>query len=220
MGDVDHLVGIEIEADHRIIGLGHGGLLLDAEAVAVLVKLRDAVALGIVHPVAEDRSLALLFRHPHRFLEHGHETGAVEDIVSQHQACAIVPDEVLPDEEGLRKTVGRRLLGITERHAVIAPVAQQAAEGRQVLRRGDDQDVPDAREHQGRDRIIHHRLVEDREQLLADALGNRIEAGAGAPRENDAFHYASRLIHSFSESSQYGIVMPKVSLTLVLSNTE
>ena len=36
-------------------------------------------------------------------------------------------------------------------------------------RRGDDQDLADAGEHQRRQRIIDHRLVVDRQQLLADA---------------------------------------------------
>ncbi len=59
-GHIHHLVGIEIEAHHGIVALGMLGLLLDGEAVALVVELGHAVALGIVDPVAEHRGLAIL----------------------------------------------------------------------------------------------------------------------------------------------------------------
>ena len=49
----------------------------------------------------------------------------------------------------------------------LAAIAEQAAELRQVVRRRDHQDVADAGQHQHRQRIVDHRLVVDRQQLLA-----------------------------------------------------
>ena len=52
----------------------------------------------------------------------------------------------------------------------------------------DDQDVPDAREHQRGERVVDHRLVVDRHQLLADALGDRVQSRAGAAGQDDSAH--------------------------------
>ena len=49
-------------------------------------------------------------------------------------------------------------------------IAEQALEPSCSCGRGDDQHVADAGQHQRRQRVIHHRLVVDRQQLLADAL--------------------------------------------------
>ena len=43
-------------------------------------------------------------------------------------------------------------------------------------------------QHQRRQRVVDHRLVVDREQLLADRAGQRVQARAGAAGEDDAFH--------------------------------
>src|SRR5439155_545192 len=68
--------------------------------------------------------------------------------------------------------------------------AEQLFEAGCVLRRRDDQDVADAGEHQRRQRVIHHRLVVDRQELLRDDLRHRVKAGSCATGEDDAFHAA------------------------------
>jgi len=60
-------------------------------------------------------------------------------------------------------------------------------EARRVLRRADDEHLADTRDHQRAQWVIHHRLVVDRQQLLADGKGSRVQAGAGAAGENNAF---------------------------------
>ena len=72
--------------------------------------------------------------------------------------------------------------------AEVGAVAEQLAKARQVLRRGDDQDVADAGEHQHRQRVVHHRLVVHRQQLLGDALRDGVQPRAAAAGEDDAFH--------------------------------
>ena len=186
--DVHHLVGVEIEADDGVVALRLRRLLLDRKAVAVRVELRHAVALRVIDLVAEDRGLAVLRGGADRLLEERRQAGAVEDVVAQHQADAVVADELLADEERLREAVGRGLRGVLEMHAVVRPVAEQPLETGEVLRGADDQDVADPREHQHADRIIDHRLVEDREQLLADAFRDGVEPGSGAAGEDNAFH--------------------------------
>src|SRR5207248_2763014 len=77
------------------------------------------------------------------------------------------------------------LLGVLEIQADVGPVAQEVAKTGQVLRGGNEQNVADPGQHQRRERVIHHGLVEDGEKLLARDEGQRVEARTGAAREDD-----------------------------------
>ncbi|GAO26334.1 hypothetical protein ALISP_6154 [Alicycliphilus sp. B1] len=94
--------------------------------------------------------------------------------------------ESLADQKGLRKPIGAGLHGVLQVHAPLAAVAQQLLEARRVLRRADEEDVADAREHQGAERVVDHGLVVHRQQLLADRQRGRVQPGAGAAGEDDA----------------------------------
>jgi hypothetical protein len=82
----------------------------------------------------------------------------------------------------------RGLLGVVQLDAELPAVAQQLAKARQIERRRDDEDLADAGQHQHRQRVVDHRLVVDRQQLLGDALRDRVQTRAGAAGENDALH--------------------------------
>ena len=69
----------------------------------------------------------------------------------------------------------------------LAAVAQQALVAADVLGGRDQQDLADAGQHQRGQRVVDHRLVVDRQQLLADRPGDRVQPGAGPAGQNDAF---------------------------------
>ena len=96
------------------------------------------------------------------------EIVAVEDVVAQDQGRVAVADEVRTDDEGLGEAVRARLDGVLQVDAPPATVTEQLLEARGVLRRGDDQDVADAGQQQRGQRVVDHRLVVDRQQLLGD----------------------------------------------------
>ena len=75
--------------------------------------------------------------------------------------------------------------------AELAAIAEQAVERRSVVRGRDDEDLRNARQHEGRQRVIDHRLVVDGDELLRCPQRNRGETGARAARQDDAFHVAS-----------------------------
>ena len=75
-----------------------------------------------------------------------------------------------------------------EADAKIAAVSHQPPEGGQILRSGNNQYLADSGLHQHRNRIIYHRLVIDREQLLADPFCDWIEPGSAAAGEDDTLH--------------------------------
>ena len=80
------------------------------------------------------------------------------------------------------------MLRISEVNTIIGTVPQQPLESRQVMGRGDDEDIPDSGHHQHRDRIVDHRLIVDGQELLGDSLRDGIEAGSTAAGEHDTFH--------------------------------
>ena len=182
-----HVARVEVQAGDGVGALGALGLLLDGDGPALAVELNDAEALGVVHVVAEDRGAARL-----GVLDGARQVArqavAVEDVVAEHEGARLAADELLADGEGLRQAVGARLLGVGEVHAVARAVPEQALEVGQVRRRGDDEDVPDARQHEGGQRVVDHGLVVDRQQLLGGHERERVQAGAGTAGEDDAFH--------------------------------
>ena len=182
-----HVARVEVQAGDGVGALGALGLLLDGDGPPLAVELHDAEALGVVHVVAEDRGAARL-----GVLDGARQVArqavAVEDVVAQHQRARLAGDELLADGECLREAVGARLLGVGQVHAVARAVPEQALEVGQVGRRGDDQDVPDARQHEGAERVVDHGLVVDRQQLLGGHERERVQARAGPAGEDDAFH--------------------------------
>ena len=182
-----HVARVEVQAGDGVGALWLGGLLLDGDGPPQRIELDDAEALGVVHVVAEDRGAARL-RVLDGLLQVARKAVAVEDVVAEHERARLAVDELLADGEGLRQAVGARLLGVGEADAVARAVPEQALEVRQVRRRGDDQDVTDARQHEGGQRVVDHGLVVDRQQLLGGHERERVQAGAGPAGEDDAFH--------------------------------
>ena len=187
MGLGGHIAGVEVQAGDGVAGLGLLGLLLDGDGPPLAVELNDAEALGVVHVVAEDRGAARL-----GVLDGARQVArksvAVEDVVAEHQGARLAGDELLADGEGLRQAVRAGLLGVGQVHAVARAVPEQALEVGQVGRRGDDQDVPNARQHEGGQRVVDHGFVVDRQQLLGGHERERVQARAGPAGEDDAFH--------------------------------
>ena len=178
---------IEVQAGDGVGALGLGWLLLDGDGPALRIELHDAEALGVVHVVAEDRGAARL-GVLHGARQVARQAVAVEDVVAEHERARLAGDEVLADGEGLGQAVGARLLGVGQVHAVARAVPEQALEVGQVGRRGDDEDVADASQHEGGQRVVDHGLVVDRQQLLGGHERERVQARAGPAGEDDAFH--------------------------------
>jgi len=105
----------------------------------------------------------------------GAQAGAVEDVVAQDQRHGVLADEVGADDEGLRETVRAGLGGIGQGDAPGRAVAEKALELLEVLGCRDDQDLADPGHQQGRERVVDHRLVIDRHELLADAAGDGVK---------------------------------------------
>ena len=185
---IDDAVVVEIEAGHAVVALGVLRFFLNGDRAAAVVKLHDTETLGIVDVVSEDRGASAALCALCSCAETFFEAVPGKDVVSKDHGDGVISDEFFTDHEGLRQTVGGGLGLVAQMQAELVPVAQKDLKARQILRRGDDQDLADPGAHQNRDRIVDHRLVVDRQQLLRSNHGQRIEPGAGTAGENDTFH--------------------------------
>src|SRR5262245_42591343 len=111
-----------------------------------------------------------------------------KEVVAKDQAYRAFVDELLADDKRLSDARGSRLHGILDGQSELLAVAEQILNERHVPWRANDEDFADSREHQYRQRIVDHRFVVNRKQLLAHVLRQGIQPGAASPRKDDAFH--------------------------------
>ena len=74
------------------------------------------------------------------------------------------------------------------------PITKQSLEAWQVKWCGDDEDFPYTSKHEHTDRVINHRLVIYRHQLLADTFCDRIQSCTTSTSENNSFHSFDSLV--------------------------
>ncbi len=181
--NVHDLIVVEVETRDRVARLRRLWLFLDADYAAARVEFGNAVALGIGYRIDEHRCAIDPVAGP---LQHRLQIVAIEHVVAENQHRRPTTDEVAADDEGLREAVRRRLHCIRQVESPLRTIAQQLLETRRVLRRRDQQDVADPGEHQRRQRVVDHRLVVDRQQLLRHDLRDRVQPSARAACEDDA----------------------------------
>lgn len=108
LGDLHHVVVVEVEPDDCVVGFGGAGLLFDRDGTHVVIELHHPISLGIVHVVGEhDASVGV-----DAGFECLTEVLAVEDVVSQDERDLVVTDEFLADDERLREAFRLRLYGV------------------------------------------------------------------------------------------------------------
>ena len=112
----------------------------------------------------------------------------IEDVVAQDQRDAVAVDKLLPDEERLGNAVGLLLHGVGDVQPQLVSIAQQLLKYRHVPDGGDDEDLPDAGQHQCGQWIVDHGLVVDGKDLLGDRPRQGIQTCAGAAGQNDSLH--------------------------------
>ena len=147
--------------------------------MAIRIEFYDAEAFRVVDVVAEHGRLTVLRRVRRRFQALA-QTRAVENVVAEHHCARLVPDELPAKRKRLRQTIRRRLHLVGEVHAVTAAVAEKPLEIRQVSRCRDNQNIANSGQHQRGKRIINHRFVVNRQQLLARHHGQRVKPRSAA----------------------------------------
>ncbi len=152
---------IALEAD--CFAQGTPRLLYEARGPAVGVKAHHAVPLRLAHPVRKN-GRALFAGSGAR--KHRPQPAAIEEIVTENQADLIAIKELARNQNGAGNAVRFFLLGIGELDAPLRSASQQGFELREIFGSGNNENVTNAGKHQHRQRIIHHRLVIDGQELL------------------------------------------------------
>ena len=151
-------------------------------------QLGHAEPLRVVDLLQQDAGAALL--PPERL----HERGDVvlDDVVAEDDHHALPLGVVAGQAERLGDAAVPLLIDVVDvGQAELLAVAQKPQEVARVVAARDEQDVLDAGLHQRSNRIVDHRLVPDREQVLVGDLGQGKLAGAQASRQDDASHVTS-----------------------------
>ena len=177
---------VEVDPGNGIVGWRIDRLLQQVRHLAGGVELHHPVTLGILHVITEDGGAGFTRRGQ---LQRGREVRTVEDVVAQNQRRRCACEEGLAEHQCLRDTVRRLLDRVLKRDSPLRARAEQLAERGLVARGGNDQEIPYPRAHQGRERVINHRFVVNRQELFALRQRYRMQPGTGSSGEDDALSW-------------------------------
>lgn len=176
---------VEVNPGDGVIGFWIRGFFLERMNAAGGVEFDDPVAFGVGDVITENRRAGGAAGGA---FEGFYKIVSVKEIITQDEGGRLAVEEadVLGDVEGLSESVGAGLFSVGKFETEVGAIAEEFFEERQISGRGDDENIADAGEHEDGQRVINHRLVVDRHELLGDCDGQREQAGAGAAGENDA----------------------------------
>ena len=191
-GNFHNVVIIKIQSGNCVVALGMLRFFLDGKRFAVFIEFHHAIFSGIADKIAENRRTLFPLRC---LTQHSGKALSIENIVAQNEGNAVVSDEIRADQKCVCQSAGRLLNRIGHRKSQLLACTEQFFKSRQIPGRGNNQNLPDARQHQCGEWIINHRFVVNRHNLFGYRLGQRIKAGSGAACKNDTFH---RFLHSYA----------------------
>jgi hypothetical protein len=183
--DAERVGPQEVHADRDEVALGPSRLLFETDYVALRVQLRDAEALGIGDLVQEGAGAA---RAGLELAGRVRQRRTEQDVVPEDAAESVVADEVAGQADGVGDALRPALIAVREIQPEVLAVRQQLHDVTDALAADDDHDFADAHAGQRRDRVVDHRPVVDRQQMLVGDDGQREEAGGRAARQHEAFH--------------------------------
>ena len=113
----------------------------------------------------------------------------LEDVVGQHHREAVAVDEPFGEAERLGDAAGVRLVRVEETvDAPLLAVAEQPEELAGVEAARHDHHLVDAGLDERLDRVVDHRAIEDRQEVLVGDAGQRVEPTPGAACEDHTLH--------------------------------
>ena len=145
-GNIEDAVVVKVQPRDGVVGPRPRGLFFDANGALLTIKLDHTVALRIRNTIRKDRGAAGACV---RALQLHGQVMAVEDVVAKDKDACILAHKAAAQNESLRQAVGRGLHLVGNIDAPLAAIAQQLGKARGIGRRGNQQDVAHARQHEG-----------------------------------------------------------------------
>lgn len=150
----------------------------------VFVKLDNTIALWIAHMIPEDGRAVFLFEGTDKQV---FKAILKENIITENQVRMASPDKICCKEKGLRYAFRFFLNDIFKRTSPLTAVSEKLAILPHIVWSRNDGNFTDAGQHEHRQRIINHRLVVDRQKLLADAQRQGGQPCPGTPASKIPF---------------------------------
>ena len=199
--DAERVGPQEVHADRDEVALGLGRLLFEAHHVALGVEFRHPEALG-VGDFVQQRAGA-----PRPVLELPGGVGqrrTEQDVVAEDAAESVVADEVTGEADSVGDSERASLIPVREIEAEMLAVREELDHISDALAADDDHDLPNSHAGQRGDRVIDHRPVEDRQQMLVGDDREREKASGRAAREHETLQRGSSgvLIQSVAGSDR------------------
>ena len=164
---------------------GHGGLLLEADHATVGVQFGDPEPLRVGDAV-EERARAM--RPGIELRGDVGEVAAAQDVVAEDAAEGVVADEVARQPDRVGDPERAALVAIGQVEPEMRAVTEQLDDVADALAADDDHHLADAHPGERLDRVVDHRPVVDRQQVLVGDDGEREEPRRGPTGEDDALH--------------------------------
>ena len=161
---------------------------LQIDRAPVGIKRHHPIAPSILDPVGKHRGPLWLRTG---LLQQRRQPMAIKHIVPQHQRRRSTLQKLLGQHQRLGNAFGTGLRPVVQTQAPLLAITQQPGKARQVFGGGNQQDLADPGQHQHTERVIHHRFVVQRQQLLGHHLRGGIQPGAGATGQQDAASFGN-----------------------------
>src|SRR5439155_15459598 len=187
---LDHVKDIrsqEVHANRNEVALGMLRFFLEPANLPRRIQLGYPEPVRIRYPMKErarpPSSRFELARNPV-------ELWPPQDVVAQDTAERVVAHEIPGEADGVGDTQSAALIAIRQIEAEVRAVGQQLDDVADALPADDDEDLLDAHPRERLDRVIDHRPVVDRQQVLIGDDRQRIQARGRPARQHDPLHLA------------------------------
>src|SRR3954468_16015658 len=107
---------------------------------------------------------------------------AIEKIVAEDQRAWLTGDKLLSDNQRLGYPFGTRLSRIFDLQTQAAPITKERAIEVEMCRSRNDQDLSNIGQHEHREWVVDHRLIEDRQNLFRERDCQGVEPRAKTTR--------------------------------------
>ena len=185
LDDAEGIGAQEVDADRDEVALRCDGLLLEPDDPSVAIELGDAEPFRVGDAV-EQRPGAV-----RALLEGRRDIGqrrAAQDVVAEDAAERVVADEVARQPDGVGDAQRAALVAIGQVEPEVRPVREQLDDVTDALAADDDHHLADAHRGERLDRVVDHRPVVDRQQVLVGDDRQREQPRGRPAGEHDAFH--------------------------------
>ena len=129
------------------------------------------------------------------------EIVAVKNVIAKYQHGGLAVDKLPCNDQGVRQAIRRRLNSVLNVQPPLMAVLKKMLEPRRILGRRDHENIPRPCQHERAERIVNHRLVVDRQQLLRNRLGHRVQTRAGTAGKDDSLTPGLRARRNGTRSS-------------------